>query len=85
MALTPKHMSLMVKNFSGRNALEWLNEYVVLEAKLMLNYTTMTIQEISYRLNFPTQSAIRQILQAAGRRQPQTIPCGRRAIMTSWL
>lgn len=57
MALTPKHMSLMVKNFSGRNALEWLNEYVVLEAKLMLNYTTMTIQEISYRLNFPTQSA----------------------------
>ena len=57
MAITPKYMSLMVKNFSGRNALEWLNEYVVLEAKLMLNYTNMTIQEISYRLNFPTQSS----------------------------
>ena len=57
MALTPKYMSLMVRNFSGRNALEWLNEYVVLEAKLMLNYTNMTIQEISYRLNFPTQSS----------------------------
>lgn len=56
-ALTPKYMSLMVRNFSGRNALEWLNEYVVLEAKLMLNYTAMTIQEISYRLNFPTQSS----------------------------
>jgi AraC-like DNA-binding protein len=47
----------MVKIFSGRNALEWLNEYVVLEAKLMLNYTNLTIQEISYRLNFPTQSS----------------------------
>lgn len=57
MAMTPKYMSLMVKNFSGRNALEWLNEYVVLEAKLMLNYTDMTIQEIAYRLNFPTQSS----------------------------
>ena len=57
MALTPKYMSLMVRNFSGRNALEWLNEYVVLEAKHMLNYTNMTIQEISYRLNFPTQSS----------------------------
>ncbi|WP_289299898.1 helix-turn-helix domain-containing protein [Xylanibacter muris] len=57
MAITPKYMSLMVRNFSGRNALEWLNEYVVLEAKLMLNYTNMTILEISYRLNFPTQSS----------------------------
>ncbi len=57
MALTTKYMSLMVRTFSGRNALEWLNEYVVLEAKLMLNYTNMTIQEISYRLNFPTQSS----------------------------
>lgn len=57
MALTPKYMSLMVKKVSGRNALEWLNEYVIMEAKLLLDYTDFTVQEIAYRLNFPTQSS----------------------------
>ena len=70
MAITPKYMSLMVKNFSGRNALELLNEYVVLEAKLMLNYTNMTIQEISYRLNFPTQSS----LESISNNRPESAP-----------
>ena len=57
MYLTPKYVSGVIKSFSGRGALEWINEYVVLEAEMMLRYTEMTIQEIAYALNFPTQSA----------------------------
>ena len=57
MALTTKYMSLMIKAYSGKSALEWLNEYVIMEARLLLDYTDLTVQEISYRLNFPTQSA----------------------------
>lgn len=57
MFLTPKYVSGMIKSFSGRSALDWINEYVVLEAEMMLRYTDMTIQEIAYSLNFPTQSA----------------------------
>lgn len=57
MCLTPKYISGMIKAFSGKCALEWINEYVVLEAKMMLKYTEMTVQEISNNLNFPTQSA----------------------------
>lgn len=57
MCLTPKYISGMIKDFSGKCALEWINEYVVIEAKMMLKYTEMTIQEISNNLNFPTQSA----------------------------
>ena len=57
MFLTPKYISGMVKAYSGKCALEWINEYVALEAKMMLRYTTLTVQEISNRLNFPTQSA----------------------------
>ena len=52
-----KYMSLMIKAYSGKSALEWLNEYVIMEARLLLDYTDLTVQEISYRLNFPTQSA----------------------------
>lgn len=57
MFLTPKYVSGMIKSYSGKGALEWINEYVVLEAKMMLRYTQMTVQEIAYSLNFPTQSA----------------------------
>ncbi len=57
MYLSPKYVSAMIKSYSGRAALEWINEYVALEAKMMLRYSDMTIQEIAYALNFPTQSA----------------------------
>ena len=57
MFLTPKYVSGKIKDYSGKGALEWINDYVVLEAKMMRRYTEMSIQEISYALNFPTQSA----------------------------
>lgn len=57
MFLTPKYVSGMIKSYSGKGALEWINEYVILEAKMMLRYTDMTVQEVAYALNFPTQSA----------------------------
>lgn len=57
MFLTPKYVSGMIKSYSGKAALDWINEYVVLEAQMMLRYSEMTVQEIAYALNFPTQSA----------------------------
>lgn len=57
MCLTPKYFAGAIKSYSGRAVLDWINEYVVLEAKMMLRYTGKSIQEISYNLNFPTQSA----------------------------
>ena len=57
MCLSPKYLSKMVKRYSGKSAMQWINQYVMLEIKMMLNYTPMSIQEITYRLNFSTQSA----------------------------
>ncbi len=57
MCLTPKYVSGAIKSFSGKSALEWINRYVVLEAEMMLRYTEMSVQEVAYALNFPSQSA----------------------------
>lgn len=57
MFLSPKYVSGMIKSYSGRSAGEWINEYVVLEAKIMLRYSDLSVQQIAYHLNFPTQSA----------------------------
>lgn len=57
MYLTPKYFAGVIKSYSGRSVLDWINEYVILEARMMLRYTPMSVQEIAYALNFPSQSA----------------------------
>ncbi|MCH5334533.1 MAG: AraC family transcriptional regulator [Alistipes sp.] len=54
--ITPKYLTTVVKNVSGRSAMEWIDEYVILEAKNLLKYSSMSIQEVAYALNFPNQS-----------------------------
>lgn len=57
LCLTPNYLSGTIKEYSGKSAMDWINEYVTLEAKIMLKNTDLSIQEIAYRLNFGTQSA----------------------------
>lgn len=54
--LSPKHFSTVVKKVSGKTAGEWIDEYVILEAKALLKYSVMSIQEVAYHLNFPNPS-----------------------------
>lgn len=56
MCLSPKHMSSSIKTVSGRTAGEWIDSYVILEAKLLLRNTALTVQEVSSILNFPDAS-----------------------------
>jgi AraC-like DNA-binding protein len=56
LCLTPKHLSKVIKESSGKSAGEWIDSYVTLEAKALLKSTNMTIQQISDELNFPSQS-----------------------------
>ena len=54
--ITPKYLSAAVKEVSGKTAARWIDESVILEAKTLLKYSRMNIQEIAYHLNFSTQS-----------------------------
>lgn len=56
LCMTNKYLSAILKQETGMTALEWIEHYVILYAKSCLNSTTMTIQEISDELNFPSQS-----------------------------
>jgi AraC-like DNA-binding protein len=56
LCLTPKYLSKVIKDSSGKSANSWIDDYVILEAKAMLKSTNMTVQQISDELNFPSQS-----------------------------
>lgn len=56
MNMTAKYMSTLVKKASGKSALQWIEDYVILDAKAQLSSTMNSIQQIAYDLNFPSQS-----------------------------
>ena len=56
LCITPKYLTTMIKQISGKSASEWIDSYVILEAKTLLKYSHKSIQEIAYYLNFPNQS-----------------------------
>lgn len=56
LCITPKHLSAVVKEISGLTAGDWIENYVIMEAKVLLKTTNMTIQEIAVYLNFANQS-----------------------------
>ncbi len=56
LCLTPKYLSKLVKMSSGRSAPDWIDSYVILEAKNLLKYSDKPIKEIVYLLHFPNQS-----------------------------
>lgn len=56
LCVSAKHLSTVIRDVSGRTASEWIDDFVILEAKVLLRSTEMSVQEISNRLNFANQS-----------------------------
>ena len=56
LCITPKYLSLLIKETSGKTAAEWIREYLVLEARALLKSGRMTVQQVSNELNFADQS-----------------------------
>jgi AraC family transcriptional activator of pobA len=50
--ITPHHLSQSVKSASGNNALSFINDRIMTEAKTLINFTNYGIAEIAYQLNF---------------------------------
>lgn len=56
MCVSTKHLSAIVKDISGRTAGSWIDSYVIMEAKRLLRFSRMPIQEIADELHFANQS-----------------------------
>lgn len=54
--VSAKYLTEVVKEYSGKNASEIINDLVILEAKFLLSRTQLSIGEIAGKLNFSDQS-----------------------------
>lgn len=67
LCVTPKHLSMCVKNITKLSILDWVNNVTILSIKRRLRTTNDTIQQISEDLNFQTASTfIRYFRQHTG-------------------
>jgi YesN/AraC family two-component response regulator len=56
LCVSPKYLSSVVHLVSGKYATDWINQYVVLEAKTLLRSDGVSIKDVSNRLHFANQS-----------------------------
>ncbi len=60
MHISSKHLSRVIRNFTGKSVHQWIDEFVALEIKNMLRHSKLSIQQISHTLNFPNPSFMGQ-------------------------
>ena len=56
LCITPKYLTEMVKAASKRTPNEWLDNYTLMELRVMLKTSPKSIKEIAEEMNFPNQS-----------------------------
>ncbi len=54
--ISPKYLSDIIKKISGQSAHDWIDRYILLEAKILLRTSDKTIAQIADELNFPNNS-----------------------------
>lgn len=56
LCLTTKYLSALILETTGKTAKNWIDDFVIFEARFLLHYSDMSIQQIAFELDFPNQS-----------------------------
>lgn len=56
LCLSPRYLSTVIRDVSGRTVVEWVNQAVILEAKVLLKHSDLLTYQIADELHFPNPS-----------------------------
>lgn len=56
LCLTPHYLSTVIREASGQTVMQWINQAVILEAKVLLKHSDLLVFQISDELGFPNPS-----------------------------
>jgi AraC-like DNA-binding protein len=54
--ITPQYLSLILKELTGKSANKWIEDALIVEAKVLLKMPQTTVQQVADKLNFSDQS-----------------------------
>lgn len=52
MCLNSRYLTTAVRKISGFTVSEWIDKFLINDAKYLLNYTDLSVKEVAYKLNF---------------------------------
>lgn len=64
LCISTKYLAKVVKIASGQTPSYWIDAYVILEAQNLLRYSSDTIKQIAFRLNFTNQSIFQKFFKS---------------------
>lgn len=56
LCLTPHYLSTLIREASGQTVMQWINQSVILEAKVLLKHSDLLTYQIADELHFPNPS-----------------------------
>ena len=56
LCLTPHYLSTVIREVSGQTVMQWINQAIILEAKVLLKHSDLLVFQISDELGFPNPS-----------------------------
>lgn len=62
--ISTKYLSLLIQRLTGRTPSKWIDEYIMSEARVLLQNTDLNVQQIADTLHFATQSFFGKFFKA---------------------
>ena len=56
LCLTPRYLNTIIRQTSQQTVMDWINQSIILEAKVLLKHSNRLVYQISDELNFPNPS-----------------------------
>lgn len=56
LCLTAQYLSTLIREASGQTVMQWINQAIILEAKVLLKHSDLLVFQVSDELNFPNPS-----------------------------
>ena len=53
LCLTPRYLNTIIRQTSQQTVMDWINQSIILEAKVLLKHSNLLVYQISDELNFP--------------------------------
>ncbi|WP_338870152.1 helix-turn-helix domain-containing protein [Spirosoma sp. SC4-14] len=86
LAVSPNYLNKVVKSRTGKSPSVWIDERVVLEAKVLLVQSDLTVAQIAHEMGFPDQSTFGKLFRKYTRLTPTQFRSqfvGNKAVMSN--
>ena len=71
LCLTPRYLNTVIRQASQQTVMDWINQSIILEAKVLLKHSNRLVYQISDELNFPNPSFFSKFFKRMTRMTPQ--------------